>query len=184
MINDVFWDHDKDYRQYLKNKSMNSNQEENNQIFDEQVKRDHSKITPLEKHTIIKNEYGTINYHIIYNVHKFRYIVKVYVMQGTKGSILGYIPLLDNFFQYKEDKGRKPRNIVNALLTYFIDEFYLKEDPSQMLTYLNRIEDKDVNKKLSVMTLLGVFTETHEFTGERKGKEKHFDNGQKNELND
>ena len=41
MINDVFWDHDKDYRDYLKNKPMNSNQEEKNDLFDEQVKMDH-----------------------------------------------------------------------------------------------------------------------------------------------
>lgn len=88
------------------------------------------------------------------------------------------------YSQYKEDKGRKPRNIANGIMTYFINELFIKEGKNQMLAYINRIEDKDVNKKLSVMTLLGVFTETHEFTGERKGKEKHFDNGQKNELND
>lgn len=98
-------------------------------------------INILEKQTIIKNEHGSIKYHIlpVINVYRFRYIVKVYTMQGSKGSMVGYIPLLDLFFQYKNDKGRKPRNIINSLLTYFIDEFYLIGNERQMLTYLSRI---------------------------------------------
>lgn len=89
------------------------------------------------------------------------------------------------YSQYKEDKGRKPRNIANGIMTYFINELFIKEGKNQMLAYINRIEDKDVKENLKGMTLLGVFTDTHEFTGERKVKEKHnFDNGQPDETKD
>lgn len=34
------------------------------------------------------------------------------------------------------------------------------------------------------MNLFGVFTDSHDFAGERKTKENHFDNGQPDETKD
>lgn len=110
-----------------------------------------------------KNEYGEISWSALEDLKlHVPYKVDVYYTKGKK-ALIGYIPIIDNYFQFKEIEDWE--RTTNRIMSYFIHEFCDKGTTlEKKLTQINHNADNTPDtyvfvlkrpKNLKEMTLLG-----------------------------